>query len=73
MADPQRLARTYRLMPGYGDPVQYSVFLRELSRMELVYMRLDLTDLLNMGEDGVIVVDTGPVESADRRRSSPRS
>ena len=66
VADPQRLARTYRLMQGYGDPVQYSVFLCELSRMELVYMRRDLTDLLNMGEDRVMVVDTGPVESGGR-------
>ena len=49
VADPPRRARTYRLMQGYGDPVQYSVFLCELSRMELAYMRRNLTDLLNMG------------------------
>ena len=66
MADPRRLARTYRLMQGYGDPVQYSVFLCELSGVELVYMRRDLTDLLNMGEDRVMVADTGPVENGGR-------
>lgn len=66
VADPQRLTRTYKLMQGYGDPVQYSVFLCELSKVELVYMRRDLTDLLNLNEDRVMVVNTGPVESKSR-------
>lgn len=70
VADPQRLVRTYKLMQGYGDPVQYSVFLCELSRMELVYMRRDLTDLLNLDEDRVLVVDTGPADSEGRRIST---
>ena len=66
VADPPRRARTYRLMQGYGDPVRYSVFLCELSGVELAYMGRDLTDLLNMGEDGVMVADTGPVENGGR-------
>ena len=60
VSDPKRLTKTYKLMQGYGDPVQYSVFVCDLSGTELVYMKRDLTELLNLAEDRVLVVDTGP-------------
>ena len=54
-------------MLGYEDPIQYSVFVCDLSNTELVYMRQDLTSLLNLNADRVLVVDLGPVESSDKR------
>ena len=54
-------------MLGYGDPIQYSVFVCALSDTELVYMRQDLTALLNLNEDRVLVIDLGPVESSNKR------
>ena len=34
VADPRRLARTYRKMNGFGEPAQYSVFICDLSPKE---------------------------------------
>ena len=34
VADPRRLARTYRKMNGFGEPAQYSVFICDLSSKE---------------------------------------
>lgn len=68
VSDPQRLARTHRKMLGYGDPVQYSVFLCELSRSELILMRGDVEETLNLSEDRVLIADLGPLGGTDRIR-----
>lgn len=64
VADPKRLHKTYKKMNGYGDPVQYSVFQCELSDMELLYMQDDLKGILNLQEDRVLIVNTGPSGNA---------
>ena len=66
VSDQQRLARTHRKMLGYGDPVQYSVFLCELSKSELILMRGDVEEALNLSEDRVLIADMGPLDGADR-------
>ena len=55
-------------MQGYGDHIQYSVFLCELSAMELIYMKKDLTETLNLNEDRAIIVDTGPADNDHEKR-----
>lgn len=60
VADPQRLTQAYKTMLGYGDHVQYSVFLCNLSRIELARLKESLAEILNYGEDRILVVDTGP-------------
>jgi len=66
--DPQRLAKTYKKMNGYGDPVQYSVFICELGAKELVFMKEDLSEVLNLEEDRAMIVDMGPAgRQADRK------
>ena len=57
--DPARLARTYKKMLGYGDRVQYSMFICSLSAQELVMMRGELEGILNLREDRVIIINTG--------------
>ncbi len=67
VSDPVRLVKTYKKMNGYGDPAQYSVFMCDLSAGELVMMKEELGDLLNLDEDRVLIVDIGPAEKQDRR------
>ena len=43
VSDPKRLARTYRKMNGFGEPVQYSVFICDLSSKERVLLEAALT------------------------------
>jgi len=57
--DPQRLRRVHGAMKGYGDPLQYSVFLCDLDGSELILMRAELRDLINEREDSVAIIDLG--------------
>jgi CRISPR-associated protein Cas2 len=46
-------------MKGYGDPMQYSVFLCDLDPSERVVMRGELRRIMNEREDSVAIVDLG--------------
>jgi len=62
IADPKRLRRVYRLMRGWGDHIQFSVFRCELNARELVELRSNLVRVIHHTEDQVLFVDVGPVE-----------
>jgi len=59
---PKRLRRVYRLMRGWGDHIQLSVFRCEMNARELVELRSQLSALINNAEDQVLFIDVGPVE-----------
>jgi CRISPR-associated protein Cas2 len=59
---PKRLRKVYKLMCGYGEHLQLSVFRCELSKRELVELRGRLAQVINHAEDQVLFVDVGPVE-----------
>ncbi len=59
---PKRLRKVYRLMRGWGDHIQLSVFRCELNARELVELRAKLAKLIHQYEDQVLFVDVGPVE-----------
>lgn len=61
VSDPKRLRYAYKKMNGYGDPVQYSVFVCELNEQELIYMKEDMGKILNFGEDRLLVINTGQI------------
>lgn len=65
VTDTPRRNRMHKILLGYGDPVQYSVFMCDLSGAELMYMRQDLVGVMNMNEDRLMVVDTG--RNGDKR------
>jgi CRISPR-associated protein Cas2 len=57
--DSKRLRQVHKIMKGYGDGVQYSVFLCTLSRSELIELKWDLGDVINEAADQVLIVDLG--------------
>ena len=59
---PKRLRRVYRVMRGWGDHIQLSVFRCELNPRELVELRAGLQDVIHHLEDQVLFIDVGPVE-----------
>lgn len=62
ISDPKRLRRVYRLMLGWGDHLQLSVFQCELSARELVELRMALAETVNHNEDQVLFCLLGPVD-----------
>ena len=62
VSDGKRLRRVFKKMNGFGDALQYSVFACDLSSKERVILEEALTDIINLKEDRVIIVDVGPVK-----------
>jgi CRISPR-associated protein Cas2 len=62
ICQPKRLRKVFKLMRGYGDHLQLSVFRCELSRRELIELKAQLSAVINYHEDQVLFVDIGPVD-----------
>ena len=62
ICNPKRLRKVYKLMCGYGEHLQLSVFRCELTKRELVELRGELARIIHHGEDQVLFVDIGPVD-----------
>lgn len=58
--EPKRLRRTHETMLGYGDPLQYSVFVCDLSQAERLLMEEGLRKVVTLPEDWVHIIDLGP-------------
>ena len=58
--DPGRLRGMRRTILGFGEPMQYSVFLCTLSARERVLLVAAVTEVMKHDEDRVMIVDLGP-------------
>lgn len=62
ISDPKRLRKVFKLMKGYGDHIQLSVFRCPLTHRSLVELRARLRAIINHAEDQVLFIDVGPEE-----------
>ena len=62
ISDPKRLRKVFKLMKGYGEHVQLSVFRCELTHRALVELRARLGEIIHHVQDQVLFVDVGPEE-----------
>jgi CRISPR-associated protein Cas2 len=62
ICDPARLRKVFKVMKGYGEHLQLSVFRCDLSRMALVRMKADLNEVIHAQKDQVLIIDVGPTE-----------
>lgn len=60
----KRLRKTHETMLGYGDPLQYSVFICDLSGAERRLMEDALQKVVRLPEDFVHIIDLGPVSGS---------
>lgn len=67
IADPKRWRKVFRLMKGYGEWVQLSVFQCRLSLRRHADLVATLDELLHHDEDHVIVMDVGVAEKISPR------
>jgi CRISPR-associated protein Cas2 len=61
--DPKRWRRVFRLMKGYGDWLQLSVFQCRLSRKRHAELIALLDGMIHHSEDHVLIINVGPAES----------
>jgi CRISPR-associated protein Cas2 len=57
--DSRRLRRVHRVAKDYGYPLQYSVFVCDLTRVELLSLKDGLLGEMSLGEDSVGIFDLG--------------
>lgn len=62
VCDPKRLRKVFKVMKGFGEHLQLSVFACDLSKVQRVRMIRKLTGEINEREDSVVIVDLGPTE-----------
>lgn len=78
IADNKRGRKVYRMMQGYGEWVQLSVFQCRLSQTRYAQLLADCDQLIHHGDDHMVIIDVGTVEwleprivSLGKRRISP--
>lgn len=67
IANDKRLRRVFKLMRGFGDHLQYSVFECQLTASDLVRLRGELAAIIHRDEDQVLFVNLGPAEGRGDR------
>ncbi|MFC1591218.1 CRISPR-associated endonuclease Cas2 [Thermodesulfobacteriota bacterium] len=69
VSDDKRLRRIFKLLRGYGDHIQYSVFLCQLTDKDHIILSEKIKDIINRKEDKVILITLGLVHG--KRNSLP--
>ena len=70
ISDQRRWRRVFRLMNGYGEWLQLSVFQCRLSQRRRVELKLALDEILDHVQDHVVILDLGPAASIRPRVES---
>ena len=66
IAEPRRLHRVCRVLKGYGERWQYSIFFCSLKPIDRVRLESDIKAEMNLGDDRAIIIDLGTDETAAR-------
>lgn len=78
IANNKRWRKVYRMMQGYGEWVQLSVFQCQLSPTRYAQLLADCDQLIHHGDDHIVIIDVGTAEwleprivSLGKRKVSP--
>jgi CRISPR-associated protein Cas2 len=62
----RRLRSIAACMEGYGERIQYSVFICDLSEQEAILLRGDVEVRMKLSEDSVMIIDLGRAGDSGR-------
>jgi CRISPR-associated protein Cas2 len=65
ISDPKRWRRVFKLMKGYGDWLQLSVFQCRLDRQRHAELIATLDGLIHHDEDHILIMDLGHAERVE--------
>ena len=69
VADDRRRHRVHRVLRSFGDRVQYSVFIADLTPAAGVRVERRLLEVIDASEDSVLIFDLGPSGTATAKRN----
>ena len=62
ICDAKRLRKVFKVLKGFGEHLQFSVFRCDLGRMDLAQLKMQLIAVIDATQDQVLLVDVGPAE-----------
>jgi len=68
--DPKRLRRVHKVLKGYGEAWQFSIFFCVLKEIDRVRLQSDLEEQMNLKEDQAMLLDLGPNEDGARKAAT---
>jgi CRISPR-associated protein Cas2 len=66
--DDRRLRRTIAVAEAWGERIQYSVFVCDLTDVERARLEGALRDVLDVTVDRALLIDLGPTDGGSSRR-----
>ena len=70
ISDTRRWRAVFKLMNGYGEWLQLSVFQCRLSRKRHAELTATLDELIHHEQDHILIMDLGPADKVDPRVTS---
>lgn len=70
IGEPRRWRRLFKLMNGYGEWLQLSVFQCRLTRRRKVELAAAIHEIINHNQDHVLILDLGAVDRVELRVES---
>ena len=67
ICDPKRLRRVFKLMKGYGEWLQLSVFQCRMSRKRHAELIALLDNIIHHRSDHIVIMDLGPADKVTPR------
>jgi CRISPR-associated protein Cas2 len=67
ISNDKRLRLVFKIMRGWGDHLQFSVFECQLTPMDAIRLRGELAAVIHHEEDQVLFVNLGPAEGRGDR------
>jgi len=67
ICDEKRLRQVFKIMRGFGDHLQYSIFECQWTPTDIVRCRAALAKVIHHDEDQVLFVNLGPAEGRGER------
>ncbi|MGH9153936.1 MAG: CRISPR-associated endonuclease Cas2 [Acidimicrobiales bacterium] len=59
ISEPARLRQTHKTAKRFGYPLQYSLFVCDLDRTELINLRWAVSEVIDHSVDRVAIIDVG--------------
>lgn len=67
ISEPRRWRRLFKLMHGYGEWLQLSVFQCRLTRRRRIELAAAINEVINHNQDHVLILDLGSVDRVELR------
>jgi CRISPR-associated protein Cas2 len=70
ISNPKRLRSVYKILRGFGDHIQLSIFRCDLTARRYERLITRLTETIEPAEDQVLLIELGPSDSHSAERVS---